>query len=229
MQVVYSSTASGSISVIIKGANVGNYEDLEAKTQLLEACKDNDGNKSFALIKELVKNGANVDEIGGKGYTPLLFSLFNGSTKTAIFLLENGANPNLSNEDGWSPLMMACEKLENDLDTIKKLINCGADIHQKSHKGCTALMSACIYQKNANIISYLIEKGADVNVEDFMGWTALNFVCLHGNKYKALALLKAGAAIDHVDKYGQTLTYIARSHPDVLKLLREYGKKTSKK
>lgn len=188
MQFVYSGIVSGDISDIIRETATSNYEDIEAETPLLKACKDNYGNKSLALIKDLVKNGANVNDVGGKGYTPLLFSLFNGNTKTANFLLENGADPNKAEEKGWSPLMMACEKLENDLDAIKKLISCGANINQISNKGCTALMSACIYQKSSNIISYLIEMGADINVEDHIGWTALNFVCLHGGRHKALAL-----------------------------------------
>ena len=51
-------------------------------------------------------------------------------------LIENGANPNVCDENGNTPLMLACARL--DARTADTLLSLGADIDRKNKKGLTA-------------------------------------------------------------------------------------------
>lgn len=233
MKLVYEVMSGGNVVDIIaeriRNNTIHSLKDFKAGTPLLKACKDGE-RESLAIIKELVKQGADVNEARENGYTPLLISLFNKDMKVANFLLDNGANPNKAEEKiGCSPLMMACERLENDLDTIKKLIECGADIDQRDKTRRTALMIACVHQKSSDVISYLIEKGADVNAEENMEWTPLKFACFHGGKHKVLALLKAGANVNHTDHLGQNAFSVSHGRDDIRKMLCDHIRKQPKK
>jgi hypothetical protein len=55
-------------------------------------------------------------------------------------LLENGADVNIQNGDGYTPLMLAARK--GDLDTVEKLSSAGADLTVESADGHDALISA---------------------------------------------------------------------------------------
>ena len=60
-------------------------------------------------------------------------------------------------------------------DTIKYLIEQGANINAKNDLGCTALMSAAAYKSNFNVVRYLVEQGADIHIKNRFGHTALIF------------------------------------------------------
>jgi ankyrin repeat protein len=70
-----------------------------------------------------------------------------------------------------TPLCSAIMK--GDLDTVKKFIEYGSDVNEKSN-GLTPLMFAARYNK-VEIIKYLVEKGADKQLKDEKGNTALNY------------------------------------------------------
>ncbi len=70
-----------------------------------------------------------------------------------------------------TPLCSAIMK--GDLETVKKFIEYGSDVNEKSN-GLTPLMFAARYNK-VEIIKYLVEKGADKQLKDEKGNTALNY------------------------------------------------------
>jgi len=70
-----------------------------------------------------------------------------------------------------SPLCSAIMK--GDLETVKKFIEYGSDVNEKSN-GLTPLMFAARYNK-VEIIKYLVEKGADKQLKDDKGNTALQY------------------------------------------------------
>src|SRR6218665_73999 len=63
--------------------------------------------------------------------------------------------------------------IKDDLETVKKFIEYGSDVNEKSN-GLTPLMFAARYNK-VEIIKYLMEKGADKKVKDDKGNTALKY------------------------------------------------------
>ncbi|MGQ2983799.1 ankyrin repeat domain-containing protein [Flavobacterium sp.] len=96
-----------------------------------------------------------------------------------------------STETVWTfrsttPLGIAISK--GDVEAVKKFLEYGASIHEKSN-GMTPLMIAARYN-NTEIIKLLLEKGADVKVKDEKGFTAQKYAEL-SNAKEAVEILKA--------------------------------------
>ncbi|UGU15528.1 ankyrin repeat domain-containing protein [Sinomicrobium kalidii] len=84
-----------------------------------------------------------------------------------------------------SPFCLAISK--GDITTVKKLIELGTDVNQKS-RGMTPLMYAARYNK-VEIIKLLIANGAKLKVKDDKGFTALKHAEL-SNATEAATLIK---------------------------------------
>lgn len=84
-----------------------------------------------------------------------------------------------------SPLCLAISK--GDLNAIKKLIEYGADVNEKSN-GMTPLMFAARYNK-VEIMKFLVTKGGKIKVKDSKGFTALKHAEL-SNAFDAIQYLK---------------------------------------
>ena len=70
-----------------------------------------------------------------------------------------------------SPLCASIVK--GDLETVKKLVELGVDINEKS-KGMTPVMYAARYNK-ADILKYLIDQGAKLKTRSDKGLTAMKY------------------------------------------------------
>ena len=77
--------------------------------------------------------------------------------------------------------------VKGDIDTVKKMIELGSDVNQRS-EGMTPLMYAARYNR-VDIMKVLIEKGAKVDTRDGKGYSALKYAKL-SNAKEAIALLK---------------------------------------
>ena len=84
-----------------------------------------------------------------------------------------------------SPLSIAIWK--GDLDVVKKLVEYGSDVNEKSN-GMNPLMVAARYNK-VEIIKFLLSKGAILNAKDENGFTALKYAEL-SNAVEAIEVLK---------------------------------------
>jgi len=113
-----------------------------------------------------------------------------GDIKKVTLLLENGADVNTKDNDGWTPLMHAAEKGHKEV--VELLIEKGADVNIQDEDGWTALMFAS-QNGHKEVVELLIEKGADVNAKDYFGLTALMFAEGMGHK-EIVKLLKSYGA-----------------------------------
>lgn len=128
-------------------------------------------------------------------------------------LKENPNSFNVVNDDGYSPLLLACYRGNNDV--AKYLIEAGSDINSKSKFG-TALM-ACIVKANNEIAKLLIAKKADLNFADGNGMTALIYAINFKNYELVEALVKAKVDIDYKDsKNNSALDYAIQANDDKL-------------
>ncbi|MGK4566187.1 ankyrin repeat domain-containing protein [Flavobacterium sp. 3HN19-14] len=91
---------------------------------------------------------------------------------------------NATNDEGYSPLILACYRSNNEV--AKFLIDNGSDIDYLSGMG-TALMSAVV-KHNDEIANLLISRHANVNLSDPNGMTALIYATMFKN-YGIAALL----------------------------------------
>jgi len=97
-------------------------------------------------------------------------------------LLSLGADPNISDSNGDTPLIKSIWSTMNTnvkqrqiLEIVMALVERGANINAQNAAGRTALFTA-VYQNNTEIALYLIEKGAKCQLEDTV---VNNFTLLH--------------------------------------------------
>jgi ankyrin repeat protein len=121
------------------------------------------------VIELLLANGANVNNTAPKKgqyitRTPaLIHAVKNNLFDIYKILIERGADVNIQDSEGNTPLMYA-----SDIEIVKDLINHGAIVNEKNNDGETALMLK-YRSENIELIKCLIENGADVNVKDHIG------------------------------------------------------------
>lgn len=102
---------------------------------LLEEILKNKPNRVY--IKSLIKAGAWLN-ITSKISTPLVtLGVIFGDIDIVKDILEAGADVNMCDDEGWSPLHDAVERGEN-MDMIQILLDAGANIEAKIHDGHTA-------------------------------------------------------------------------------------------
>jgi len=103
----------------------------------------------------------------------LINAVKSGDIEAAKMLLNNGADPNIRENDkyGWTALLYAQEN--HYLDIVKALIAKGADANMGDNNRRTPLICASRLG-NTGIVKALLAAGADVNAKDNVGWTALN-------------------------------------------------------
>jgi len=77
----------------------------------------------------------------------------------------------LINNVSPTPLCLAISK--GEIDIVKKFVEYGADVNEKSN-GMTPLMLAARYNK-VEIIKFLIANGASIDTKDEKGYTALKY------------------------------------------------------
>ena len=120
------------------------------------------------------------------GSTPLLRAAKAGDVAAVRLLLDHGANPNLPNIQGITPLMAAAGLGSNEIDTrgrfktqpdqvasIDLLVKAGADVNAQDRNGQTALHGAALFGYN-DVVKDLVAQHADVNAKDKKGMTPLD-------------------------------------------------------
>ncbi len=116
-------------------------------------------------------------------------------------LLVHGANPNMRECSGMTPLIAACGQT-GDPAIARQLLAAGANVNQTGRRGITALMYASETMP-AELVNELVLKGASVNATDDYGNTAFVRAARKGNLKNMKVLLQHGARIDDgkLDEY----------------------------
>jgi uncharacterized protein len=120
------------------------------------------------------------------GATPLLRAAKAADVAAIRLLLEHGADPNLPNIQGVTPVMAAAGLGSNEIDTrgrfktqpdqiasIDLLVKAGADINAHDNRGQTALHGAALFGYD-DVIKDLVAHNANVNAKDEKGMTPLD-------------------------------------------------------
>ncbi|KAI0131660.1 ankyrin repeat-containing domain protein [Hypoxylon sp. NC0597] len=113
-------------ALLKKGANV-DTKDKYGRTPLLYLRPDGpltSSNTATPLLRILLEAGANIDHQDNKGYTILLRQIELDDRPTAKLLLDNGADPNRTLEDGETAIQLAARS--STVGMMKDLIDAGA-------------------------------------------------------------------------------------------------------
>lgn len=154
--------------------------------------------------------------------TALEHAVRNSNREMVQLLLASGANVNLKNASGETPLMMLDDDATSDL--IWDLINKGAKVNLQDDAGDTALMQATT-QNNLEALKTLIDAGAKVDLRNKRGQTALMLAADEGYVNIVRALVLAGADINATDKEEMNaMIHAARNdHLPVVRFLKSKG------
>ncbi len=113
-----------------------------------------------SITKLLLDAGARINHQDTSKRTALYVASYVGNVAIVIHLLASGADPELSDITGLTPLMMGVE--QEKLPIVKALLEAGAKVNAVSDNGDTALSFA---RKGGNeeIINLLLQNGAREN------------------------------------------------------------------
>jgi ankyrin repeat protein len=161
--------------LIKKGANP-NVQDTYGMTAVSFAAYHGQGE----IVVYLIRHGADpnlrsdtkVPRLSRKGATLLIAACVTGYAEEVKLFLDNGAQPDLQDDEGRTALMYASEKGYDDI--VMLLLAAGAKINYQDVYGRTALMMAAIANQPGTA-RLLLVKGADPGIKDKQSMTALRY------------------------------------------------------
>jgi ankyrin repeat protein len=239
------------VQALLDGGADVNAKDENGTTVLMHAVLDAD----IGVVKLLLSKGADVNAQNKKGATALLWALhdpdkvkllldhgaripeeavfvaasISGGSRTLKLLANRGADLRAS-KGGFTPLGAATRS--GDLDTIRFLIDQGADVGARTRTGFTALYGAASWSDTAAIVSLLLDHGADPKTKvETSGlaadvFTPVMAAAMRGDAETLKSLLDRGADVNvQGGDFGRTALLLATTtgREDVVKLLLDRG------
>jgi ankyrin repeat protein len=173
------------------------FSDLEPSSLRLQRV-----NKLLAnVIKLLITFGADVNAIDKHHNTLLNNIVWLEINDSVRLLLEHGADPNIVNDRGESPLFKAM----GHESTVTILLKHGANPNVQSYDGrCIPVHALLTNQLSPSIMNSVIAAGVDVNSQDKFGVTPLHIAVdrVHDGAEMTRILLDAGADPMALDRNG---------------------------
>lgn len=130
-------------------------------------------------LSVMLNAGVPVDIRTNTGDSLLMLACSNGHKDTARLLLEQGADPNLPNDQLQTPLTSAV--YHGDMVMVNLLLASGAAVDHRPTGAKTPLMVAAMFNR-VDMIERLLEAGADKSLQDGDGQSAANLARAMGAK-----------------------------------------------
>jgi ankyrin repeat protein len=138
------------------------------------------------LLRLLIEAGADVNEKGGYGRTPLIYAASSGVVASLQMLITAGADVNAKNEGGQNALFDSISGLHPSANIVEVLIDAGIDLTLIAQYNHTAFTWAANYGQH-EIVELLLRRGVDIN-QKAKGETALSHA-LQRKKFDTVNLL----------------------------------------
>ncbi len=192
------------------------------KRSLLEASEAGDVQKVRGIVRETAPP-LDLNCRDESGDTPLIVAARNGHDELVRFLLEEGADMDLTNRSADDALIAASERPGN-IAVLELLLDAGAEINPKNELGRTALIEAASIGDQRNVV-LLLQHQPDLDAVTGEEETALTFAVV--NEYPDLVkvLIEASAEVNWEDTKGCTpLTYaVCSGNVEIVRLLIDAG------
>jgi ankyrin repeat protein len=188
------------------GASIDTTTDDGATLLMYAAHEDN-----LEALEELLRarSPTLLDAQSRSGSTALSIAVNRKFPRIVDALLAAGADPNIADVVGYTPLMMT-----RDVEMARRLLDGGADVNEMNMRrqdGTTALIFAIESEKDTSFVALLLERGADVTASLDIGWNSL-MRAADMNRVDVMKLLLAAdppAELNYQDDQGQTALFSA--------------------
>lgn len=146
------------------------------------------------LVRIMVYSGADVNSYCHKNKSALAWAVFNEHTEIVKILIDAGANVDMSDENGYTILMLSflTKRSRKSLNICKMLIDAGANVNAQTKLKETSLMFASA-GGYTEVVRILLAADVIVNLKNKFGETALDMALTRNNKEIADLLRLAGA------------------------------------
>lgn len=139
--------------------------------KFLKAVKDREGQEVTDALNEPGSTVVNTRDIT-TGETGLHFVVARRDTSWIRFLTQRGANPNIRDKKGITPIQIAVRL--NHVEGVEALIKAGADVDVTDSSGETPLIAA-VHARNIELIRILLAQKANPDRTDNSGRTARDY------------------------------------------------------
>lgn len=162
--------------------------------KFLEAIRKKDGEKVTQALADPAATIINTRDIT-TGETGLHIVTTRRDLTWMQFLIGKGANVNLRDAKGITPLVAAVNA--NFIEGVELLVGKGARLNESNNAGETPLITA-VHNRNVGVMRILLKAGADPDRADNSGRTAKDYARLGGGSL--LAEIEANAKPKGQDK-----------------------------
>jgi len=156
-------SVDGVNALLTRGADINAREPERGQTALMWAA----AGKHAGVVAALVETGADIRARSQK--IPLPPQVIAPTYSEYVYFPETKGD--------FTALMLAAQA--GDLESVKLLLNAGADVNESTHEYGSALVLAVVNGRE-EVALYLLEKGANPNFSDAYGMTPLHWAVQEG-------------------------------------------------
>lgn len=160
--------------------------------EFLKAVRDRNGTDATEMLNQPGTTVINSRDITS-GETGLHIVVGRRDITWTRWLLQEGANPNIADNRGRTPLIAAAET--GFLEGVEALLRRGAQVDVANATGETPLISA-IHARNIELMEILLRGGADPDRTDNTGRSARDYANQRGVPARILSTIEASERDD---------------------------------
>ena len=182
LRVMAVAIAAGLMATSVAAQQLG-----EVGEAFVRAVKEKDGAKVDELLQDKGMTLINTRNVNGE--TALMITVARRDSTWTSFLLSNGADPNIANRSGDTPLIMAARI--GYLEAAQWLVGKKARVDEANRMGETPLIIA-VQGRYTPVVRYLLSKGANPDKTDnAAGYSARDYAKRDSRNPEILRLIEA--------------------------------------
>ena len=175
--------ASAILAILLAAAvSIPAQAQFSDSYKFLEAVRKKEGDKVTSALDEPGTQIINTRDVT-TGQSALHVVVARRDLTWIQFLIAKGANVNIRDNKGMTPLVQACEL--GFIEGVDELIKSGARVEDANNTGETPLISA-VHRRDLTLVRLLIKAGANPDRPDNSGRSARDYAALEGKSSAVL-------------------------------------------
>lgn len=159
------------------------------------------------IVKLFLDGGMAIDAVDVQGRSALHIAAGAEDGKILALLLDRGANVNLGDRNGTTPLCVAAD--DGHVDNVKMLLRANADIGAHCNVDKNTPLHIAASRDHGSVVEVLLDAGAVLEARNRLSNTPLHAAVLGDNKSVLQLLIKAGADVAAKNNSGETPLHLA--------------------